>query len=320
VVTVSSFPAIVETHTAIVVLVGDRVWKAKKPVRFPFVDFSTVESRRAACEREVALNRRFAPDVYLGVGEFVGPDGARAEPVVVMRRLPDDRRLSTLVARGEDVGDALRTLAHRLATVHASSDPAPAALASTATREGLRDRWELLISQADGYRGTVLDPGTYDDVVRLSRRYLDGRAPLFDLRVQDGFVGDGHGDLLADDVYVLDDGPRALDCLEFDARLRCVDGLDDAAFLAMDLERLGAPQLAARFLAWFVSFRGDPAPASLADLYVAYRARPGTSTPPGCGSCSSAGRRGRGSRRWPSRSRPASASRCCARTSCARTS
>ena len=83
---------------------------------------------------------------------------------------------------------------------------------------------------------------------------------------------DGHGDLLADDIYCLDDGPRILDCLDFDDRLRWLDGLDDAAFLAMDLERLGATGLARQFVDWYAEFSGDPAPASLRHHYVAYRA------------------------------------------------
>ena len=82
----------------------------------------------------------------------------------------------------------------------------------------------------------------------------------------------GHGDLLADDIYCLDDGPRILDCLESDNRLRWLDGLDDAAFLAMDLERLGNPGLAQWFTGWYAEYSGDPAPASLCHHYVAYRA------------------------------------------------
>ena len=87
-----------------------------------------------------------------------------------------------------------------------------------------------------------------------------------------GRVVDGHGDLLADDIFCLDDGVRILDCLEFDDRLRWVDGLDDASFLAMDLERLGAPDLARRFTSWYAEYSGDPAPASLRHHYMAYRA------------------------------------------------
>ena len=87
-----------------------------------------------------------------------------------------------------------------------------------------------------------------------------------------GRIVDGHGDLLADDIFCLDDGPRILDCLEFDDRLRWLDGLDDAAFLAMDLERLGQPGLADQFTRWYLEFSGDPAPTALRHHYVAYRA------------------------------------------------
>ena len=107
---------------------------------------------------------------------------------------------------------------------------------------------------------------------RLAGRFLAGRSALLDARVRGGHIVDGHGDLLAADIFCLADGPRILDCLEFDDKLRWLDGLDDAAFLAMDLERLGADELAGRFLDWYVEFSGDPAPASLRHHYVAYRA------------------------------------------------
>ena len=83
--------AVVETHTAVVVFVGGRAYKLKKPVDLGFVDFSTVAARAAACRREVELNRRLAPDVYLGVADVVGPDGAVCDHLVVMRRMPADR-------------------------------------------------------------------------------------------------------------------------------------------------------------------------------------------------------------------------------------
>ena len=113
---------------------------------------------------------------------------------------------------------------------------------------------------------------TIDETGRLAARFLGGREPLFDARVRAGRVLDGHGDLLADDVFCLDDGPRILDCLDFDDRLRWLDGLDDASFLAMDLERLGAPDLADRFTGWYMDYSADPAPAALRHHYVAYRA------------------------------------------------
>jgi hypothetical protein len=95
---------------------------------------------------------------------------------------------------------------------------------------------------------------------------------LFERHVDGSRVRDGHGDLLAEDIFVLDDGARILDCLEFDLRLRHGDVLADVAFLAMDLERLGATRQVASFLSWYAEFAGDTWPASLAHHWIAYRA------------------------------------------------
>jgi predicted kinase len=106
----------------------------------------------------------------------------------------------------------------------------------------------------------------------LALRYVDGRGPLLADRAANGCVVDGHGDLIAEDVFCLADGPRVLDCLEFDDRLRWVDVLDDVAFLAMDLEHLGAPGAAERFLSWYREFSAMPVVPSLQHHFIAYRA------------------------------------------------
>lgn len=260
-----------ETHTAVVFFVGDRAYKVKKPVDLGFLDHTTVAARRATCEREVALNRRFAPDVYLGLGEFHSPETDTPEPLVVMRRMPAERRLSRLVREGTDVDEVLRAVARLLATRHAGS-PRTRDVDEQGTRDALAARWEASFAQVRALADDGLVPEGVEEVERLVRRYLAGRKRLFDMRIERGRVVDGHGDLLADDIFCLDDGPRVLDCLEFDDRLRYVDGLDDAAFLAMDLEQLGAPEAAALFLAAYSEYSGDAAPPSLRHHYVAYRA------------------------------------------------
>lgn len=258
-----------ETHTATLFFVGDRAYKVKKPVDLGFLDYTTVTARRTACEREVCLNSRFAPDVYLGLGEFRGPGTEIPEPLVVMRRMPEDRRLSHLVREGAVVDGVLRTVARHLAMWHAAAPRGPDVDAQ-GTRDALSARWEASFAQV---RALAADgSGPECDIERLVRRFLAGRRRLFDTRIEQGRVVDGHGDMLAEDIFCLDDGPRVLDCLEFDDRLRHVDGLDDAAFLAMDLERLGAPQAAAYFLAQYCRYSADPAPPSLWHHYVAYRA------------------------------------------------
>jgi len=266
------YAALVETHTAVVFFVGDRAYKLKKPVEFGFLDFRRLDRRELACRREVDLNARLAPDVYLGVARLVdGADGP-GEPLVAMRRLPAARRLANLVAAGVDVRDDLRLVARRLAALHALAASSPE-IEAAATRDATAARWEANASEMAPFIGSILDPVVADGVICLARRYLDGRASLFAGRIAGGRIKDGHGDLLAEDIFCLQDGPRILDCIEFDDRLRWGDQLADAAFLAMDLERLGRADLAAFFLGSYREFAADSWPASLAHHYVAYRAQ-----------------------------------------------
>ena len=265
------FGATSETHSAVVFFAGDRAYKLKKPVRLGFLDFSTIEARAAACARETELNRRFAPDVYLGVAEVRDPSGEVCDHLVVMRRMPASRRLASLIQAGEHVGSALRQVARKLAAQHASAARG-AQISAQGSRDATRLRWHDNIEQLRTTCGDVIDKSEIDEAAALADRFLAGRQRLFEARVDGGHILDGHGDLLAGDIFCLDDGPRILDCLEFDDHLRWVDGLDDAAFLAMDLEQLGAPQLAEQFTNWYSDFSGDHAPSSLRHHYVAYRA------------------------------------------------
>jgi uncharacterized protein len=204
-----------ETHSAVVYFAGDRAFKLKKPVSLGFLDFSTAESRAAACQREVELNRRFAPDVYLGVVQVRDPAGRVCDHLVAMRRLPAARRLSALVQAREPVSAAIRQVARMLAAQHASA-PRDAAISEQGSRDALWRRWEDNIDQIRPLLDSVPGAAHVNEVQRLAGRFLAGRAPLFEARIRAGRVVDGHGDLLAEDIFCLDDGPRILDCLEFD--------------------------------------------------------------------------------------------------------
>jgi aminoglycoside phosphotransferase family enzyme/predicted kinase len=259
---------LIETHTAVVLFMGDRVLKVKKAVDLGFLDHTTREARQRACEEEVRLNRRLSPDVYLGVADVVGPDGDLCDHMVVMRRMPADRCLTRCVVDGEDVDDALRAIAHLIAALHEHGrvDDEDAELASGAS---LAAMWRASFAEL---RASGVDTDASRRIEDLVERYLAGRGPLFAARIADGRVRDGHGDLMADDIYLLPDGPRILDCLEFDRRFRIADVIDDVAFLAMDLERLGRPDLARRFLTLYQEMSGATWPASLAHHHIAYRA------------------------------------------------
>jgi aminoglycoside phosphotransferase family enzyme/predicted kinase len=264
-------PEVRETHTGTVVLVGDRAYKCKKPIVTDFLDFSTVQRREEACQREVRLNSRMAGDSYLGVAHLTDPQGGDPEPIVVMRRYPDWYRLASMVRRGEPVEEHLSAIAERLARFHAGADRSRP-IDACAGIPAITDRWQENLTELRRHVGTALDGDVLDEVARLATNFIDGRAAMFAARVVEQRIVDGHGDLIADDVFCLPDGPVLLDCLEFDDQLRYVDGLDDAAFLAMDLEFLGRRDLGGFFLEEYRRLAQDGAPASLEHFYIAYRA------------------------------------------------
>jgi aminoglycoside phosphotransferase family enzyme/predicted kinase len=268
----ASNPAAVrETHVSVLFFVGNRVYKLKKPVALDFLNFSEAAARERACRREVELNRRLSPDVYLGVAAVQVSDEGPVEHLVVMRRMPEERRLSLLVNAAVAVDPCVREIARMLAAFHARAETS-AEIAVAGSVERVRANWESSIAEVGRSESTGIDPEIADRVATHARRYLDGRHALFRARMEHGAVRDGHGDLLADDIFCLDDGPRILDCIEFDDALRYGDVLADVCFLAMDIERLGAPRLAARFLDWYAEFSGEHHPTTLQHHYTAYRA------------------------------------------------
>lgn len=265
-----SRPALHETHVSWVILSEDRAYKLPKPVRTDVLDQGSRARRRAACEREVELNRRLAPDVYQGVGSIC-LEGEELESVVVMRRMPTDRRLSSILARRRAPQQLVREIARTVASFHASEPPLDVErAAAVSSAEALRRRWAEDLHGVRGLRPDLAP--VVDSIGILARRYIEGRSAIFERRIEQGFVRDGHGDLLCDDIFCLDDGPRILDCLAFSDDLRHGDVLADVAFLVMDLQRLRQPELARQFLRDYCEFSDEHHPGSLAHFYVAQRA------------------------------------------------
>ncbi len=273
------YVAMHETHTGVVVLAGNRAFKAKKPLLTDFLDFRTPERRERACRREVELNRRLSPDSYVGVAHLTDPNGGPAEPIVVMRRYRDDDRLAAIVTRdgdgsAESVRGLLDTIAVVLARFHRRAERGPV-INAQGEPDAIDRRWRENLSELDHYAETSISSVSAETVSRIRRlaaEFISGRGPLFARRIEEGLIVDGHGDLLADDIFCVQGEPALLDCLEFDDELRYVDCVDDAAFLAMDLEFLGRKDLAAHFLQRYAVHAADWAPPALQDFYVAYRA------------------------------------------------
>ena len=266
----------IETHMSWVFLAGEHAYKLKKPVRHDFLDFSTPELRRADCEAEVRLNRRLAPDVYLGVTALtVADDGALAlggagqsiDWLVEMRRLPRDRMLDRAVADATATAGDLARIGERLGRFYRSLPPAtlPGGLRGRLERDiaGCAVEIERAEYALDGHRAN----GLADRMLA----FVDREATLIALREQAGNVVEGHGDLRPEHVCLLDE-PAIIDCVEFNRDFRVVDAAEDLAFLALECERLGHPGAGAAILAAYSHAGADAIPARLLDFYFAVRA------------------------------------------------
>jgi len=267
-----------ETHISVVFLTGDVVYKLKKPIDFGFLDYTGLETRRRMCEREVDLNRRLSSGVYLGVvplsrgnGEFCFGDGGEVvEYAVKMKQLPDDASLASLIVSGRVHQDEMPRLGRRLAEFY-----------DTAGRGEQIDRYggpEVIeLNTEENYRqlapfvGSLVGRERFDFVMESSRGFFRDRSHLFRNRVAEGRICDGHGDLRAEHVYFLD-RIQVIDCVEFSDRLRYGDTAVDLAFLHMDVERLGRPDLSLAMLSGYTESSGDYGIYTLLDFYSCYRA------------------------------------------------
>ncbi len=261
---------VIETHVSLLFFVGDRVYKLRKPVQYDFLDFRERETRLYDCHREVALNRRLAPDVYLGVADLM-MEGEPIDHMVVMRRMPDGRRLAELARRGAGLDPWLYQVTEALVKFHRAASRSPL-ISADATADALKRIWEDSFRETEPFVGTVLAEDAENEIRQMVPRWIKGRGPLLDARIASGCVCDGHGDLQAEDIFCLDDGVRILDCVEFSDRLRHCDVCSDVTFLSMDLERLGRPEAASRLLSDYEELTGSPFPASLMHYYSASHA------------------------------------------------
>jgi aminoglycoside phosphotransferase family enzyme/predicted kinase len=268
-----------QTHISYLLLAGDRAYKIKKPLDLGFLNFSTPARRAYYCRREVALNRRLAPDVYLGVVPIVerrgqirlGGRGRLRERAIAMRRLPEEGMLPRLLARGEATPALMARIADRLAAFHrtAASGPRVARYGSPAS---VRRNVENNLVRAEPYVGRTVSAAQYAHLRRWTDAFLREQRALLRQRVRAARVRDGHGDVHAGSICVVGDEVVLFDCIEFSNALRCTDVAAEIAFLAMDLDHYGRADLAEAFVAAYVAASGDTELRALLPFYQSYRA------------------------------------------------
>jgi aminoglycoside phosphotransferase family enzyme/predicted kinase len=273
-----------QTHISVVFLAGDFAYKIKKPVKLSFLDFSTLELRRHFCDEEVRLNRRLAPDVYLGVvpvsraGGQVAFEGSgeTIDWAVKMRRLAESATLQQRVLRNKTTDDDLIRLAARLARFHEIAERSEH-IAAFGRFETVARNIRENFAVSEPMIGRTMSAAVRERLVALTEESLRALQPLIDARAARGLTCDTHGDLHLDHVYLFRGAaPPAdlvvVDCIEFNERFRYTDPIADMAFLAMDLEFHGQRDLSEAFAEAYFKCSADDEGRKLLPLYLSYRA------------------------------------------------
>lgn len=266
---------IVTTHISIVALCRTRAYKLKKAVRFSYLDFSTPSRRWEMCEREAALNTRFAPELYLGAhrvtreadgGLALDGQGEMIDAVVVMRRFADEDLFDEIATNGRLTREMVETLARRIAKTHDEAPPDYGHGGAAAMRRILDDT-ALSLRNAAAASAEQIDAL----VARLSEA-LDAQSELLDRRKAQGKVRRCHGDLTLRNICLFEGAPTLFDCLEFDDEIATVDVLYDLGFLLMDLWRVGARGFANLALNRYLDARDETDGLPLLPFFMSMRA------------------------------------------------
>lgn len=260
-----------ETHISVVFLTGNFAYKVKKPVSFgDILDFSSLEKRKHFCHEEIRLNSRLSPELYLGVVavterqlvENLDAEGV-LEYAVKMKQLPPDSTLHDLLVKGKNVSTrTIQDIADRVAEFHQKADRLPQ-----------YGSYDVIYEKNDENFRTASQYITLDDSYRKTiYRWMETHVELFQKRVDDGKIVDGHGDIQSRNIFLHQGNVYIFDCVEFNEALRAGDVAEEIAFLAMDLEYLGYPGLAQVYVDRYVEQTSDEELLTLLPFYKAYRA------------------------------------------------
>ncbi len=266
---------IIQTHISVILLGKERVLKLKKPVDFAFLDYSTPEKRREACESEIKLNRRLCPEIYLGtkaiieseVGSFsYEGEGEIVDYGVLMKRLPDEKMLNRMVTDNSITESIIAAIAGKLNKFHQTARRG-ADVDLYGSIETIRYNWDENFKQTEAYIDSTISRSDFQLIREWVERWIENNEALLRERVGNGHICDGHGDVRCESICVTND-ISIFDCVEFNERFRCADVANEAAFLAMDLDAYGRADLGYFFFEEYAKRSGDE---RIFDLYLFYR-------------------------------------------------
>ncbi len=266
----------IETHAAIIFLAGEKAYKLKRAVRYPYLDFSTLEKRKAVCEAELALNRRTAPDLYIGLlsvnrtpdGVLTFDEGEPVDWLVIMHRFPADSLLDAVAERGELDDKMLRSLIDEIASFHDKAEVIAGPGGACRVKKVIEGNAASMEGLPEGF---LPEPET-QELSEESLAEWERIAPLLNRRGEAGHIRHCHGDLHLANICLWRGKPTLFDCLEFDPELATIDVLYDLAFLIMDLLQQDLGEQACLAFNRYLDMREEDDGVAALPLFLAMRA------------------------------------------------
>ncbi len=271
---------VLQTHISYVFVVDDLVYKIKKPVNFGFLDFTRLEQRKFYCEKEVELNRRLCPEIYLGVvpisktsvGYTVESEDAPVEYAVKMKKLPVEGMMEKIIKERALLQKHIDLIIDVLVPFYAKARTGKG-IDEYGSIETISFNTEENFTQTAAYVGRAINKWRYKKIIEWTREFIIENRSLFETRIKEGYIREGHGDLYSANIC-FDDLKKVyiFDCIEFNERFRSGDVASDIAFLSMDLDFHDYRDLSGYFVEQFISASKDKDLMKVLNFYKCYRA------------------------------------------------
>ena len=268
---------LIQTHISFVFLTKNYVYKVKKAVNFGFLDFSTLDKRRLFCEKELELNRRLCPEIYLDVVSInksgtikINGGGETVEYALKMKRLPQEKIMTVLLKEGKVDKKIIDELAGIVAQFHSKAQTSPE-ISQFGSLKIVKTNWDENFAQTSKYINQTIPETEFQFIQTKINDFMEKNKALFDSRIADKRIRDCHGDLHSGNIFITDK-ICIFDAIEFNDRFRYSDVAADVAFLAMDLDFQQMSDLANYFIERYLEYSKDQKLTQLLPFYKCYRA------------------------------------------------
>ncbi|MGZ4851426.1 MAG: phosphotransferase [Candidatus Bathyarchaeia archaeon] len=268
---------LIQTHISFVFLTEKFVYKVKKAVSFGFLDFSTLQKRRIFCEKELELNRRLCPEIYLKVvsinksrGIKIGGEGETVEYALKMKRLPQEAIMTRLLSENKVNNKTIDELARTIARFHQNAQ-CNETINEFGSSQIIKINWDENFDQTKKYVDQTIPAAEYKFLKNQIENFMKANNALFEGRIKNGKIRDCHGDLHSGNIFITNK-ICIFDAIEFNDRFRYSDVASDIAFLAMDLDFQQRPDLANYLIDRYVAYSKDKELTEVLAFYKCYRA------------------------------------------------